>query len=167
MKTVNVLAMNKLDHDDVKELASQHGGRGNSEKQRKQYRLKIIKAFMKWAKKDMDRWNSQNNEERVIINRQRSLSRALMGFGMVANLFVYQAFLTGLYNYRQRELLNMRRVPFALKITLSTLVSGSMCWALYVDSLYDEDLYEMALKYRTEYDKAYLEYLEKQKIENQ
>jgi|TARA_B110000305_G_C19420005_1_gene630332 hypothetical protein len=166
MKTINVLAMNKLDHGDVKDLASQYGS-GSSEKQRKQYRLKIVKTFMKWAKKDMDRWNSQNNEERQIINKQKSLSRALMGFGMFANFFIYQAFLTGLYNYRQREMLNMRRIPFPLKIAMSTLVSGSMCWALYVDSLYDEDLYRIALKYRTEYDESYLEYLEKQKIENQ
>lgn len=62
MKTVNVLAMNQLDHGDVKDSSS-------SEKQRKQYRLRIVKAFMKWAKKDADRWSSQNSEECAIINK--------------------------------------------------------------------------------------------------
>lgn len=55
----------------------------------------------------------------------------IMGFGVLANFFVYQAFLTGIYNYRYHELLNMRRVPFVLKIGLSTAVSGYMCHLLY------------------------------------
>jgi len=67
MKTVNVLAMNQLDHGDVKDLASLHGSGSSSEKLRKQYRVKIVKGFMKWAKKDKDRWSSQNSEESGII----------------------------------------------------------------------------------------------------
>ena len=49
MKTINVAAMNRMDHDDVKDIAPR-------EKQRKRYRLKIIKAFMAWSNKDPERW---------------------------------------------------------------------------------------------------------------
>ena len=69
---------------------------------------------------------------------------------------MYQAFLTGIYNYRQRELLNMRKIPFAFKLALSSLVTGTMCYSLYNDNLYDEQLYSMALKYRNEYDDTFV-----------
>ena len=46
MKTVNLNAMNKMDHDDVKDIG------GSSETQRRKYRLKIIKNFLSWAKTD-------------------------------------------------------------------------------------------------------------------
>ena len=89
----------------------------------------------------------------------------LVGYGAFSNFFMYQAFLTGIYNYRQRELLNMRRLPLPLKLGLSTAVSGSMCYLLYLDHLYEEDLYRVALKYRQEYDQNYNDYLESTKIE--
>jgi len=60
MKTINVAAMNRMDHDDVKDIAPR-------EKQRKHYRLKIIKAFVAWANKEPERWSGQNADERVII----------------------------------------------------------------------------------------------------
>ena len=50
MKTINVTAMNALDHEDVKDGAPQ-------EKQRKRYRLSIIRAFMKWSYKEPERWD--------------------------------------------------------------------------------------------------------------
>ena len=113
---------------------------------------------MKWSGKQPERW--QNADERNVINRQKSYSRMLLGFGVFSNFFIYQAFLTGIYNYRSRELLNMRSVPLVLKLGLSTSVSGAMCYLLYYDNLYDDDLYKLALKYRTEYDGQYNEYLE-------
>ena len=116
---------------------------------------------MSWAKKDPERWGAQNNDERLIINRQKSYFKAVMGFGAFSNFFIYQAFLTGIYNYRQRELLNMRRVPLVLKLGISSMVSGAMCYLLYQDHLYEEDLYRLALKYRKEYDNDYTHYLEK------
>jgi len=76
-----------------------------------------------------------------------------MGFGAFANFFIYQAFFTGIYNYRQLELLNMRSLPIALKLGVSTTIAGAMSYMLYQDHLYEEDLYRVALKYRMEYDK--------------
>ena len=66
----------------------------------------------------------------------------------MSNFIIYQAFFTGIYNYRARELLNMRKVPIVFKFTLSFLISGGMTYALYNDNLYDEQLYSLALKYR-------------------
>ena len=84
---------------------------------------------MSWARKDMVRWNnlSQKSEERVAINRQKSFFRMLSGFGVFANFFIYQAFLTGIYNYRYHEVLNMRKVPIVLKLAISSSLTGFMC----------------------------------------
>jgi hypothetical protein len=151
MKTVNINAMNRMDHADLKDLGS--GG----EATRKKVRIGIIKNFLRWAKKDMPRWNnlSQRSDERIAINRQKSFFKMLMCFGAFSNFAVYQAFLTGIYNYRYHELLNMRKVPVVLKLTLSTSLTGFMCFQLYNNHLYDEDLYRVALKYRPEYDNKY------------
>ena len=56
--------MNVMDHDDVKDLG------GSSEKQRRKYRLQIIKNFLGWAKTDPNRWSS-SHEERNLLNRNK------------------------------------------------------------------------------------------------
>jgi len=119
--------------------------------------MKIIKQFVAWSKKNKSVWEgqSEHSEEKVVLNRLKLHGRMFFGFGVVSNLFVYQAFLTGIYNYRYHELLNMRRVPFALKIGLSSAVTGYMCYLMYNDSLYDEDVYRLATKYRTNFDSFY------------
>ena len=63
--------------------------------------------------------------------------------------------MTGIYNYRQRELMNMRRVPFPVKLAFSTTVSGLMCYHLYQDNLYTENLYKLATKYRQDFDEEF------------
>jgi len=82
----------------------------------------------------------------------------ILGFGAFANFFFYQAFLTGIYNYRNHELINMRRIPFVFKVLLSSSISGYMVYKLYNDQLYDEDLYKTALKYRHEFDQDYVNF---------
>jgi len=54
---------------------------------------------MTWASKNKDAWN-QNQEEIIAINSQNSFFKMLLGFGTFSNFFIYQAFLTGIYNYR-------------------------------------------------------------------
>ena len=88
----------------------------------------MIKGFMKWAYwKESSRWTQANNEERIIVKRQISYGRFLVGFGIFANAAVYFAFMTGIYNFRTKELLNMRRVPFLAKFAVSTLAAIYMC----------------------------------------
>ena len=65
----------------------------------------------------------------------------LFFFGAFSNFFVYQTFLTGIYNYRTHELINMKTVPLPGKLFLSSLVSFTMCKYLYVDHIYDEKMY--------------------------
>ena len=122
---------------------------------------------MTWARKDMSRWNnqSQNSEERIVINRQRSYQKGLFMFGAFGNFAIYNAFLTGIYNYRYYELLNMRRVPFVLKFAISSTLSGLMCYTMYNDNLYDETLYKIALKYRHEFDEEYKTKIEEENVE--
>ena len=81
----------------------------------------------------------------------------ILCFGGVANFFVYQAFLTGTYNYRNHELLKMRSVPLVLKLALSTSVAGFMVNSLYTDGLYNEELYRISLKYRAQFDPSFQE----------
>ena len=68
--------------------------------------------------------------------------------------------MTGIYNYRTHELVNMKRVPFVLKLGFTSLITSSMCYILYNDKLYDEEHYRIALKYRLEHDEKYKEYME-------
>lgn len=75
-----------------------------------------------------------------------------MAFGAFSNFFFYQAFFTGIYNYRNSEILNMRQVPLIVKVGLSTAVTFSMCRLLWKDHLYNEDYYRIAIKYRGKYD---------------
>ena len=44
MKTVNIGAMNNMDHEDIKDYA-------RDEKARRKLRLQIIKQFVSWSKK--------------------------------------------------------------------------------------------------------------------
>ncbi len=84
----------------------------------------------------------------------------MAGYGFVFNFFLYHGVMTGIYNYRIYELVNMRRVPFPLKLGATSLVTFLMCRRLYNENLYEEDTYKAALKYRHLYDKDYTEYLE-------
>ena len=78
-----------------------------------------------------------------------------MGFGVFANAAIYNAFFIGLYNFRTYEVMNMKQVPFPLKIGISTLVAGIMCRKLYIHQIYEPDLYRVALNYRPEFDNEY------------
>ena len=74
-------------------------------------------------------------------------------FGLVTDVSLYNCFMVGIYNYRNRELLDMRRVPFYLKLGITTLISFELCRQLWINNLYDADVYRMALAYRQYYDK--------------
>ena len=149
MKIINIEAMNRMDPEDVSDNAE-------NPKQRKGLRLAIIKRFFKWANTRENKavWTTADAsiEDNVVLKRHRNFQRMLMGFGAVTNFFLYQAFATGIYNYRNRELLNTRRIPVVAKLGLTTAVTGTMCYLLYQDHLYDEETYKTALKFRDRYD---------------
>jgi len=73
-------------------------------------------------------------------------------FGAFANFAFYQAFLTGIYNFGTRELLEMRSVPFPIKAGLSTSLSFWICWKLWDKHVYEQELYAVAVKYRGRFD---------------
>ena len=162
MKAININLMKNLDHPDVKDLG------GKTDKDRRKYRIRIIKSFLKWAKTDASGFAelNSNSEEKILLKRNRGLINSLFVYGTVANVFFYQAVMTGIYNYRTHELVNMRRVPFVLKFGVTTLITSSMCYALYNDKLYDEDHYRVALKYRLEHDAEYKEYIQNEQKTN-
>jgi hypothetical protein len=83
----------------------------------------MIKRFLRWSYSEKDRWTTVNNEERIIVKRQYAYARLLAVFGTFTNFAFYNCFLTGIYNYRTVELLDMRKIPFALKISLSTIIA--------------------------------------------
>lgn len=78
-------------------------------------------------------------------------------FGMFSSLAVYHCFFTKIYDFRSRELLNMRSVPFVFKFGATCLVSYFMCNKMWDDHIYDPELYKLALKYRDHYDTGFKE----------
>ena len=90
----------------------------------------------------------------------------MIAYGTLGNFFLYQAVMTGIYNYRITEIINMKKVPLIIKFGVTSAITGSMCYALYNDRLYDEEHYRIALKYRHEHDEKYKDYLENEKIGN-
>lgn len=128
-------------------------------------RLSLIKSFMNWAYfKEYSRWTQSNNDERIIVKRQVTFAKCMVGFGIFANATTYFAFMTGIYNFRTHELVNMRRVPFIVKFAFSTLISVTMCVKLYDNRLYEPEMYRLALKYRPQFDKDYQEQLQGESI---
>jgi hypothetical protein len=77
-------------------------------------------------------------------------------FGLFTNFAFYNCFLTGIYNFRNTELLDMRRVPFPLKFVMSSSVAYYMCIKLWNNNIYEAELYQVALKYRDKYDKEFI-----------
>ena len=89
------------------------------------------------------------------MKRQYAYARLLSAFGLFTNFAVYNCFLTGIYNFRTTEVLDMRRVPFLAKFVVSTGVAYYMCSKLWDNNIYESELYEIAIKYRERYDKDY------------
>ena len=65
--------------------------------------------------------------------------------------------MTGIYNYRIYELVDMKRVPLPLKIAGSSLVCYGVAYLMFRRNLYEEEVYKAATKYRHLYDKEYSE----------
>ena len=79
----------------------------------------------------------------------------LTAFGLFTNFAVYNCFLTGIYNFRTTEVLDMRRVPFIAKFAVSTGIAYYLCSRLWDSNIYEAELYQVALRYRDKFDKDY------------
>lgn len=148
MKVSSIRQFSKLDPEDIKEA--------NGDSQRELKRKKLIKSFLWWSYREKERWNKQNNEERIIVKRQFSYARLLTAFGIFTNFAFYNCFLTGIYNFRTSEILDMRRVPFLAKFAISSATAFYLCSKLWDSNIYEAELYQVALKYREKYDKEYM-----------
>ena len=74
-----------------------------------------------------------------------------MAFGVFSSVAVYNTFFTRIYDFRSRELLNMRTIPFVFKFSATCCVSFFMCYKMWEDHIYDPELYKLAVKYRDNY----------------
>lgn len=151
MKVSNIKQMQRLDPDDIREA--------NGTVLREVQRKKLITNFLWWSLGQKDRWNSINNEERIVVKRQYAYVKALSAFAIFTNFAIYNCFLTGIYNLRNLELADMRRVPFAVKFTASTAISLYFSYKLFQNNIYEAELYEVAVRYRNKYDKKYIDTL--------
>jgi hypothetical protein len=61
MKVSNLKFMQRLDPEDIRN--------SSGEKEREQKRKKVIKDFLWWSTGEKQRWNTSNNEERIIVKR--------------------------------------------------------------------------------------------------
>ena len=81
----------------------------------------------------------------------------MAGFACVSSVLTYYTFFRRIYNFRAREILNMRQVPFALRFGISSLVGCALSYDMHIKAIYEPDLYKVALKYRPQYDKQFLQ----------
>ena len=115
-----------------------------------------MRNFLWWAyTKEYKRWTEANNEERIIVHRHFSHMRFMTGFTMVATTMTYLTFFRRIYNFRAREIINMRQVPFALRFGISATIGAILSYDVHCKVIYDPDLYKVALKYRYYYDKDF------------
>ena len=123
---------------------------------RKSKRMMIMRQFLWWGWwKESKRWTESNNEERIIVHRHFSHGRFMAGFAFVSTILTYYTFFRRIYNFRSREILNMRQVPFALRFGISALIGCSISYDMHIKAIYDPDLYRVALKYRSFYDRDF------------
>ena len=116
----------------------------------------MMRHFLWWAYwKESKRWTETNNEERIIVQRHFSHGRFMVGFSLVATFMIYNTFFRGIYNFRSRELLNMRSIPFAARLGVSALIAVAFGHDMHIKAMYDPDLYRVALKYRSYFDSDY------------
>ena len=142
MKVETVSQFTDKDPVDIRELLS-------GEIARKKKRLILMRQFLSWAYfKESKRWVESNNEERIIVHRHFGHGRFMLGMGSISTFLIYNVFFRGIYTFRSRELLNMRQVPFLLKFGVSVLISAALCRDKHLKTMYDPDLYKLALKYR-------------------
>lgn len=147
MKVSNIRQIQKLDPEDIQDLP------GDVEREIKRKRL--INKFLKWSYGEKKLFSETSNEEGIVVKRQYVYKRLLYGFGAFANFAFYNCFLTGIYNFRTKELMDMRRIPFTPKLALSTGLAFYMCKKLWDNNIYEAELYQVALKYREKYDKEF------------
>lgn len=76
-----------------------------------------------------------------------------MMFGTFTNFAIYNCFMTGIYTFRATELMEMRKLPLPLKLGVSSIVSFIMCKKLWEGNIYEAELYQVAIKYRINFDK--------------
>jgi hypothetical protein len=116
--------------------------------------MAIIKPFIFWAyNQGANSWQTDDDaDDKKVVKRTISFGRCLFVGGMFANLAIYNTFLIGIWNFRTQEILDMKRVPFVLKLTLSTAASAVMCHTLWTTNLYDPHLYRLSIKYRHKFD---------------
>lgn len=148
MKVSSINQLSKLDPEDIREASG--------DVQRELRRKRLIKDFLWWSLGEKEKWNQKNNEERIVVKRQYAYGRLLTAFGLFTNFAIYNCFLTGIYNFRTTELLDMRRVPFVFKFVVSSAAAFWMCSRLWDSNIYEAELYQVALNYREKYDKQYM-----------
>lgn len=61
MKISNLKQMQKLDPEDIRNAP------GDAEREAR--RKTLIKNFLWWSRSEKDRWNKENNEERIVVKR--------------------------------------------------------------------------------------------------
>jgi hypothetical protein len=123
MKVSNIKHIQKIDPEDIQQA--------KGDAARETMRKSLINKFIWWSMKEKKRFSAINNEEKIIVKRQYAYGRLLMAFGAFANFAIYNCFMTGIYNFRTYELLDTRRIPFAIKFSLSTAIAGYMCYKLW------------------------------------
>ena len=79
----------------------------------------------------------------------------MVGCALLSTTLIYVTFFRRIYNFRARQLVNMRHVPFMLKFGVSASVGVGFAYDKHIKTIYEPDLYRVALKYRSYYDRDF------------
>ena len=72
----------------------------------------------------------------------------MFGFAIAASSLTYYTFFRRIYNFRAREILNMRSIPFNVRFGISSIIGIALSYDMHIKAIYEPDLYRVALKYR-------------------
>ena len=110
--------------------------------------MDLIKKYLKYSNSHKKELKENFGIESLLIKKHNTFRNFLVLFWGTANFTFYNAFLVGNYNFRDTELLSMRRIPKPFKVGISTLVSTYMTYKLWNMRIYNEDLYKYAVEKR-------------------
>lgn len=107
-------------------------------------RQKLIKNYLfKCYKNNFT--NIPNKNDYLIVKNSYNFCKLVLPVSALFSFFSYKYFFTGIYEFRSFYL-NTTSIPFAFKIVFSTGIGYYIFIKLWVDFIYNEDIYEMAVK---------------------
>jgi hypothetical protein len=107
-------------------------------------RQKIIKSYLFKSYRNNFK-NIANKNDYLIVKNSYNFCKLVLPVSALFSVFSYKYFFTGIYEFRSFYL-NTSSIPLAFKIMFASSIGYYIFVKLWVDFVYNEDIYEMAVK---------------------